>query len=312
MKTITGSLAKMYSHIDQSDQVHYQLPLDNQLCDLNALIGQDIELRFTGKTACTYCGASIKKAYQQGYCFLATRKLAQCDMCILKPEQCHHHLGTCREPEWGDKHCMQDHIVYLSYASGIKVGITRVQNIPSRWIDQGATMALPILKVTTRRLSGLVEIELAKHIADKTNWRKMLQNSRHHEESIASSDLIGEAFAVSLKSEQNRLLGEISSHVESLKKQFGENSIEILDEPERHFYYPVQTVPEKISSYNFDKDPVIQDRLMGIKGQYLIFEKKVVNIRKFTGYEVELSVNVDIGIQADKSAKAKSGVCPFA
>lgn len=310
MPTIQGPMSKMHAVVDTAGQVAYQLPLGDQLCDLNPLIGQKVQLEFTQKIACTYCGAAIKKAYQQGYCFLATQKLAQCDMCILKPEQCHHHLGTCREPDWGNVHCMADHIVYLAYASGIKVGITRKKNIPSRWIDQGATIALPIFKVATRRIAGLIEVELAKHIADKTNWRKMLQNGAHHQ-NTDQIDLLNITESVDLKAKQAEIIQEINDKITQFKTQFGPESIEILEEPERHFYYPVESVPEKITAFNFDKDPIVKSKLTGVKGQYLIFEDKVLNIRKFTGYEIKLSAEQDFSVSMNPDPEVKSGVCPF-
>ena len=76
---------------------------------------------------------------------------------MMKPETCHFAKGTCREPQWGEQHCMVPHYVYLANTSGVKVGITRHTQLPTRWIDQGATQALPIFKVNTRYQSGLVE-----------------------------------------------------------------------------------------------------------------------------------------------------------
>lgn len=36
--------------------------------------------------------------------------------------------------------------------------------------------------------------------------------------------------------------------------------------------YPVIAYPEKVKSLSFDKTPNIQGKLVGLKGQYLIFE----------------------------------------
>jgi hypothetical protein len=48
--------------------------------------------------------------------------------------------------------------------------------------------------------------------------------------------------------------------------------------------------PEKVSSMNFDKTENIQGILTGIRGQYLMFDKKnVINIRRHTGYEIEIN-----------------------
>ncbi|MNO08412.1 hypothetical protein D3C81_2310390 [compost metagenome] len=50
--------------------------------------------------------------------------------------------------------------------------------------------------------------------------------------------------------------------------------------------YPVQAYPKKIVSFNLDKDPVVEGTLLGIKGQYLIFDTGVINIRKYTAYQL--------------------------
>ena len=290
---LTGTIAKMRTAVGASGEVNYQLPLGAQWLDMNPLVGQEIALTHTGRIECTHCGCPIKKAYQQGYCFLATMRLAQCDMCILKPEQCHHHLGTCREPEWGDKHCMQGHYVYLSNASGLKVGITRQQNIPSRWVDQGAVQAVVLAKVATRRIAGLLEVAIKQHVSDKTDWRKMLKND------TAELDMVAE---------RERFLALATPAITELRQQFGGEAVVVLDDAPWALKYPVLAYPEKVSAYNFDKAPEVSGVLQGIKGQYLLFGNKVLNMRKFTGYELTVSapdgcvsfVPRDQGDKADK------------
>ncbi|GGB04049.1 DUF2797 domain-containing protein [Agarivorans gilvus] len=267
-----GHLSKMRAEL--GEQIQYYLPIGEQELHLNPLIGKSFSFEFTGKINCRNCGKASKKSYSQGYCFVCMRKLASCDMCIMKPETCHYDQGTCREPEWGDEHCMIPHFVYLANTSGLKVGITRHTQIPTRWIDQGATQALPILKVATRQLSGLVEVELAKLIADKTNWRAMLK---------------GDALELDLVAERERLLPEIEAALAQLKERFGEHAIERLPEQEvLDLHYPVNSYPSKISSFNLDKNPLVEGQLQGIKGQYLIFNNGVINIRKFGSYEVKV------------------------
>jgi hypothetical protein len=54
--------------------------------------------------------------------------------------------------------------------------------------------------------------------------------------------------------------------------------------------YPVLEYPQKVKSLNFDKSPVIHGKLVGIKGQYLLFAGgEVINIRRHTGYYVEIN-----------------------
>ncbi|WKE67275.1 DUF2797 domain-containing protein [Gallaecimonas kandeliae] len=264
-----GTLDKMRTR--QGDEVAYQLVVGEQLLDLNPLIGKPISLAFTGNIYCCHCGRKTKKSFSQGYCFPCMKKLAQCDMCILKPETCHLHLGTCREPDWGESHCMIPHLVYLANTSGLKVGITR--QAPTRWMDQGASQALPIIKVATRRIAGLVEVALADFINDKTDWRALLK---------------GEAEPLDLKAEAARLLPQISQSLDGLKLQFGTDAWELLDESVLEFNYPVRQYPAKLSALNLDKTTAIDGTLLGIKGQYLILDCGVLNVRKFSSYEVEV------------------------
>jgi len=266
MKTI-GKLHKMESR--SGTPVNYNLIFENQTIEVNSLLGKQIDLKFTGKIYCSHCGKVTKKSYAQGHCFPCSIKLAECDMCILKPETCHFHLGTCREPKWGEEHCMKPHIVYLANSSGIKVGITRKSQVPFRWIDQGASFALPMLEVKTRLISGQVEVLFKKHISDKTDWRKMLK---------------GNPEEIDLEFEKKRLLNELSKELSGIEHT-------ILDLPVQKFEYPVLQYPEKISSLGLDKHPHINSKLVGIKGQYLLFESGVLNVRNHSGYEVELEAN---------------------
>lgn len=275
-----GAIEKLVAKLDETNQVQYQLPLaainegqQKQFIALNPLIGKQLSLHFTGSIACKHCGKKTKKSYSQGFCYPCMTKLAQCDMCIMKPETCHHHLGTCREPEWGQKHCMIDHFVYLANSSGLKVGITRHSQVPTRWIDQGATQALPIFKVSTRLQSGLVEVALAKFINDKTNWRAMLK---------------GVAEPIDLKAQAERLKPEIAAKLAELKLTYGEDAFVELDEPVTEINYPVEQYLTKISSYNFDKTALVSGVLLGIKGQYLIFDNGVINMRKFSSYQISV------------------------
>lgn len=275
LQTETGALRKMRGHLSTNGKVSYQMLIGDQAIDMEPLIGKEITLSYSGHIDCQHCGKKTKKSFAQGFCYPCMSKLAQCDMCIMKPETCHYEKGTCREPEWGEKHCFIDHYVYLANTSGLKVGITRHSQIPTRWIDQGATQALPIFKVSTRLQSGLVEIALAEYIADKTNWRAMLK---------------GNADALDLKQLASELTPKISEKLSLLKQQYGDDAIVALDEDVIDLHYPIEQYLTKISSFNFDKTPVVSGKLLGIKGQYLIFDKAVINIRKFTSYHISLAV----------------------
>ncbi len=136
--------------------IQYQLPIDDKLVSMNEHIGDSVSLHYSGEIHCIECGRRTNKSYNRGYCYPCFISLAACDLCIMKPETCHYHLGTCREPQWGETHCMQDHYVYFANSSGIKVGITRGTQIPTRWIDQGASQALAVFRVSNRLLSGKI------------------------------------------------------------------------------------------------------------------------------------------------------------
>ena len=269
-----GCLRKMKTELTKP--VTYQLPLTDELVDLNPLIGKKVTLRYSGQIFCVHCNRKIKKSFNQGYCYPCFTSLAQCDMCILKPETCHYDKGTCREPAWGEAFCFQPHYVYLANSSGIKVGITRQTQIPTRWIDQGAVQALPILKVQSRFISGLVEVAIANHVSDKTSWQRMLKNQ------VEPADLIAK---------RDELLAECASELADIEQRFGDQAIEYLPDAEVvDIQFPVEIYPAKVKSFNFDKQPEVSGVLQGIKGQYLLFDTGVINIRKFAGYEVELLV----------------------
>lgn len=268
-----GTLRKMTTELQQP--VRYHLPLGEQFIELNPYIGQAIKLDYTGKIHCLHCQRAIKKSYNQGFCYPCFIRLAQCDMCIMKPEQCHYHEGTCREPEWGDEFCFQPHYVYLANSSGIKVGITRHTQVPTRWIDQGAVQALPILKVASRYISGLAEIAIAEHVSDKTSWQRMLKNLQE---------------PVDLEAKREELFSVCQKPLAAISTKFGEQSVEFLTgENVIDIQYPAIQYPAKVKSFNFDKEASVSGVLQGIKGQYLLLDTGVINIRKFSGYEVEFN-----------------------
>jgi hypothetical protein len=199
-------------------------------------------------------------------------KLAQCDVCIMAPEKCHYDAGTCREPSWGEQFCMTDHVVYLANSSGIKVGITRATQLPTRWLDQGASQALPIMRVATRQQSGLVEDVLRSQVPDRTNWRTLLK---------------GDAEVLDLPAIREQIFEACADGLRELQGRFGLQAIQPLPDAEVvEMRYPVEAYPKKIVSFNLDKDPVAEGTLLGIKGQYLIFDTGVINIRKYTAYQL--------------------------
>jgi len=268
-----GTLRKMRSRLEQP--VAYKVPLSEIEIPLNPMLESTIKLEFSGVINCVHCGRKTNKSFNQGYCFPCFQRLAQCDSCIIHPEKCHFDQGSCREPAWGERYCLQDHIVYLATSSGLKVGITRATQVPTRWIDQGATQALAIIRVRSRLQSGTLEVMFKQHVADKTNWRDMLK---------------GEATPLDMHKESERLLDLCKSEILELEDRFGFFAISTLTGIEAvTISYPVVEYPEKVTSFNFDKSPVVEGTLLGIKGQYLIFDSGVINLRRFSGYEIAIS-----------------------
>lgn len=270
---VSGRLVKM--PVVAETPVGYTLKVGDHSLALNDLIGVPIEITFSGEIRCIHCNRKTSKSFSQGYCYPCFKRLAACDSCIMSPEKCHYHLGTCREPEWGETHCMTGHVVYLANSSGLKVGITRANQVPTRWIDQGAVAAIPMLRVATRYLAGLAEVVCKQHVADRTNWRTMLK---------------GEAPEMDLVAERAALLEKIAPDLEQLAAEHGQGTIETADDPVWTLDYPVQTWPVKVRPHNLDKEPVVTGVLQGIKGQYLILDTGVINIRKYTAYHVRVRV----------------------
>ncbi len=283
-----GVISKMHASSSMDDHVvKYYLILDNKpIALLNNNIDKKISLQFSGVIKCIYCYKKTNKSYNQGYCYLCAIKLARCDLCIISPQKCHYHLGTCREPAWGQQHCFIPHIVYLANSSGIKVGISRKNNLLNRWIDQGAIQGLPIITTKSRYQSGLVEIVLAKIISDKTNWRKMLSFG------VDPIDLI---------SVRNQLLNTCCKELQEIKDQFPAGDLEILQDltikDVINIQYPVSDYLKNIKLFSLNNlikshgNFTIEDQLLAIKGQYLIFPSGVLNVRSLTGYEVNSTLS---------------------
>ena len=260
----------MLSHL--KSEVEYTLPLYDSTepslnVDLNHLIGSTIKISYSGIINCVVTGKKIRKAYGEGMSYDAFKSSPLAVESIIRPELSKIHLGVAlRDYDWEMEHHMKPHIVYLSKTAGNKVGVTKESQIPTRWIDQGAIQALIIARVPYRQAAGAIEISLKKHISDKTNWRKMLQNEITQDSLISVRD-------------------ELYPKVEKEYRQYL-----VKDESLCDIKFPVIRYPEKVKSLTLDKVPEIEEKLVGIKGQYLIFENDCVfNVRRHSGYLIELS-----------------------
>ena len=250
-----------------NEAVNYYLEVENDFLNLNQLLGRTVEIRFEGYQ-CMNCGKE-KKIFRQGFCYECFYESAQVGDWIMKPELSTAHLGIQdRDLVYEEKVQLQPHIVYLALSSEVKVGVTRKTQVPTRWIDQGATQAISIVEVPNRYLAGITEVALKNHYADKTNWRKMLQND------VEQVDLIAERLKV-----ENLIPSEVQEYFYLQKNDLYE------------MHYPVLEYPKKINSLSLEKTPSFQGKLSGIKGQYLIFEDGTVfNVRSSEGYVVQINV----------------------
>ncbi len=262
--TLTGTLRKM--HTELKDKVQYYLTLGDETIFMNELIGKSVSMEYRHQIHCIKCGRLTKTSFAQGYCYPCFISAPETEECVLRPELCKAHLGVARDMDYAAGHCLIDHYVYLAESGGIKVGVTRNTQVPTRWIDQGAGRAVRIAKTPDRHTAGTIEVALKNIFPDKTNWRKMLTNTVEY-----NSDLLVE---------KSRALSVL--HQDFQRYGCDDNEIVSID-------YPVLTYPVKIKTINFDKTPFVHEILTGIRGQYLLFENgMVLNIRKHGGYLVDI------------------------
>ncbi|MCB0536845.1 MAG: DUF2797 domain-containing protein [Bacteroidetes bacterium] len=264
MSNITTNLSKMATKLE--NEIQYFLAVDNEWLPMNELIGKPIILEFEGQINCIICGKKTKKSFGNGACYSCFMSAPESSPCIINPELCEAHLGKGRDIEWEQKHHNQPHVVYLAKSSAIKVGVTRATQVPTRWIDQGASEAIILAEVPYRRLAGEIEVQLKNHFTDKTNWQQMLKNI------VATDDLL------QVKEEV------LNYYLDAAYHEFISDNDTIIS-----LNYPVENYPAKIKSVRLDTVPIIESTLRGIKGQYLYFGSgQVFNVRNHSGYLVSL------------------------
>ena len=255
-------LRKMPADFDGT--AHYTLDLANGSLAIDALLGRPFTVRATGLLTCIACGSRVKKFYGQGFCYPCLLKAPEAAECIVRPELCRAHLGEGRDREWEREHHDTEHLVYLSHTGGIKVGVTRATQLPTRWIDQGAVAGLVIARAPYRQLAGRIEVDLKRVFADRTDWRAMLRP--------VEPDL--EALHAAREQAIDAVHADLREHMVS------------SEDPVR-LNYPVLRYPPKLASVQLAKMPLVQGLLVGVKGQYLIWEDgRVLNVRNHSGHHV--------------------------
>ncbi|MDO5614851.1 MAG: DUF2797 domain-containing protein [Cruoricaptor ignavus] len=259
-----GQVLKMTTQI--GEPIQYYLNLNHNLININQLINKKIKIKHIGYE-CVNCG-NDEKIFRMGFCKKCFFESPYASETIIRPELSRAHLGEEeRNLEIEREIQLQPHIVYLAYTGDVKVGVTREKQIPTRWIDQGATFALPIAKTENRYEAGMIEVALKEHIADKTNYKKMLADT--YEDDLDLEDF----------------RNKIEQYFPQDFQKFYRNNADIVK-----LDYPYEA-PEKISAFTLDKHPEFEGILKGIKGQYLSFDGGfVMNVRSHEGYVVELTI----------------------
>ena len=262
----SGTLLKMETKL--KNPVEYDMPIGDELVFMNHLIEKYIVFKWIKEIYCVCCGRKTNKSFAQGFCYPCFISAPETSECILRPELCEAQRGIARDMAWAEYHCLQDHFVYLAISSGVKVGVTRSAQLPTRWMDQGAYQAIKLAQTPNRYIAGLIEVTLKEYISDRTQWQRMLKNQL-----VEGVDLLDK---------KKEMLGHLSDDLR--KYECNDNNITEIT-------YPVEEYPEKVKSLSFDKLDEISGRLWGIKGQYLMFDDgTVLNIRKHNGYLVSLEV----------------------
>ncbi|WP_422350275.1 DUF2797 domain-containing protein [Flagellimonas sp.] len=259
-----GVLRKMRT--ENGNPIQYFLVFENDFINVNQLLNKEIQIDFI-KYQCLNCGRE-RPIYRQGFCKSCFYESPAAGDWIMKPELSTAHLDKeDRDLEYEKKTQLQPHIVYLANSSNVKVGVTRKNQVPTRWIDQGAHEAIEIVEVPNRYLAGITEVALKAHVSDKTSWQKMLKND------IEDVDLA-------------EWRDKLKTHIpEEVAGYF------IDSNTETHLEFPVLQYPEKVKSLNLDKTPSYSGILKGVKGQYLIFEDQTVfNVRGNEGYFVGIGI----------------------
>jgi hypothetical protein len=268
---ITGNLRKMDTELVDSVP-HYTLGLRDileptELIEMNAFIGKTIHIEYEGYFNSVISGEKMNKAFGEGLTYQEFMESPQASPSIMRPELSQIHEGIAlRDYEWEVRNHLQPHVVYISLTSNYKVGVTRDSNMPYRWIDQGATQAIVLAEVPYRQLAGLIEVSLKEHISDKTAWQKMLKGIIEETKTITE-----------VRDEMAQLVPSELQHY-------------LVTTPDiTSINYPVEHYPEKVKSLKLEKVKAIESKLVGIKGQYLIFEDGVMNVRSHAGCRVTVS-----------------------
>lgn len=261
-----ATLSKMSTYI--AEEVHYLLKTDADYVHLNTLMGRKIGLKFLNEKYCSACGNQFAELYRMGFCKNCFFTVPQAGESIINPEKSRAQEGIAdRDLGFEKNYQLTPHVVYLAISGDLKVGVTRKTQMMTRWADQGAAQAIVFAETQNRYQAGLIEVDMKQHLGDKTPWQRMLK----YEDKSYDLQQIKEEYAPKLKDDLQEFISK-ADEVHRLK-------------------YPHLTVPEKVKSINLDKEPEVEGELLGIRGQYLLFEEgRVFNVRRHSGFRVRFSI----------------------
>ena len=253
--------------------VRYTLEVGDARIALAPLLGTQLRVESLRRTTCRHCGAVTPQRYGDGYCYRCFSTLARCDLCVVSPDRCHYAEGTCREPEWGQQFCMRPHAVYLANSGGAKVGIARLDNVPGRFIDQGAAEAMVVMTTATRQQAGFVEKAIGRHLSEQSDWR-----------AIAAQTPI----EIDLEALLKQLRRAAGAALEELDVRFP-HQLKWIARPERlTFRYPTLGGVARLEQLKLDPERALGGALVGVRGPYLLFERGLFNVRAHGGEHVRI------------------------
>ncbi len=238
------------------------LLLGDHKISLLPYVGQNFSIDILDETMCLHCH-KMGEELTRGECPHCVKRLAHNDLCYVVPSLCHFARGSCREPQWSQHICFQEHILYLSQTSDLKVGITRRTRFKERLLEQGAWQGLSLGVFPTRMAAGKVEKKLSEFIKDKTAWKKMLT-----EQDVALIDLV---------SEKEKLTSFLGKDCQEHHEHYT-------------FNYPRLEL-EKTSMIKLEIGLGISSRLLGARGHYIILSDGFIHSGKLLGRKINLKIN---------------------
>jgi len=253
--------------------VAYALEVGDAILELAPLLGTPLRIEALGRVTCRHCGAATERRYGDGFCYQCFSTLARCDLCVVSPDRCHYAEGTCREPQWGETFCMRPHAVYLANSGGAKVGIARLDNVPGRFIDQGAAEAMVVMRTATRQQAGFVEKAFGRHLREQSDWR-----------AIAAQTPI----AIDLEALLSQLRRAASGALDELDVRFPHQLKWVTHRQRLTFSYAVPGRVARLEQLKLEPAHAIGGELVGVRGPYLLFERGVFNVRAHGGEHVRI------------------------